>query len=289
MAIKVFPVGILQNKSVMFKNSITATLAALLIAAAAGTTPAHGAQRPTPLPDGFGLMGVDGKLTGEKGTDKWFFEFETNVSNQLGRISAGTRLEVLPSSALEKMIVNLQQHPDISYRLWGKVTKYGWGNYIFADYFLPISEVTKPKPATTQEPQQESATADKAEITINEPNDELAMPEEIIARLQSRKIIRVEQLGKGLELKQDSILADRTGFIRRSGRKFVFAFDALGRNVETIQLQLLPCKVFEWAHGRRMVEAEPVRFKVAGIVTKYKGQYYLLLQRAIKVHSYGNF
>ena len=289
MAIKVFPVGILQNKSVMFKNSITATLAALLIAAAAGLAPASGTKRPTPIPDGFSLMGVDGKLTSEKGTDKWFFEFEADVSNQLGRISAGTRLEVLPSSALEKMIANLQQHPDVSYRLWGKVTRYGWGNYIFADYFLPISEVTRQKPTTTQESQQESATADKAEITINEPNDELAMPEEIIARLQSRKIIRVEQLGKGLELKQDSILADRTGFIRRSRRKFVFVFDALGRNVETIQLQLLPCKVFEWAHGRRMVEAEPVRFKVAGIVTKYKGQYYLLLQRAIKVHSYGNF
>jgi len=267
----------------MFKNSITATLAALLIAAAAGVAPAGGTKRPTPLPDGFGLMGVDGKLESENGTDKWFFEFDADVSNQLGQINAGTRLEVLPSSALEKMIANLQQHPDVSYRLWGKVTKYGWTNYIFADYFLPISEVTKPKPATTQESQQ------AVEITINEPNDELAMPEEIIARLQSRKIIRVEQLGKGLELKQDSILADRTGFIRRSGRKFVFAFDALGRNVEAIQLQLLPCKVFEWAHGRRIVEAEPVRFKVAGIVTKYKGQYYLLLQRAIKVHSYGNF
>ena len=289
MAIKVFPVGILQNKSVMFKNSITATLAALLIAAAAGLAPASGTKRPTPIPDGFSLMGVDGKLTSEKGTDKWFFEFEADVSNQLGRISAGTRLEVLPSSALEKMIVNLQQHPDVSYRLWGKVTRYGRVNYIFADYFLPISEVTKPKPATTQESQQESATADKAEITINEPNDELAMPEEIIARLQSRKIIRVEQLGKGLELKQDSILADRTGFIQGSRRKFVFVFDALGRNVETIQLKLLPCTVLEWAHGRRMVETEPMRFKVAGIVTKYKGQYYLLLQRATKVHSYGNF
>ena len=283
MAIKVFPVGILQNKSVMFKNSITATLAALLIAAAAGLAPASGTKRPTPIPDDFSLMGVDGKLTSEKGTDKWFFEFEADVSNQLGRIIAGTRLEVLPSSALEKMIANLQQHPDVSHRLWGKVTRYGRRNYIFADYFLPISEVTRQKPATTQESQQ------AVEITINEPNDELAMPEEIIARLQSRKIIRVEQLGKGLELKQDSILADRTGFIRRSGRKFVFAFDALGRNVETIQLQLLPCKVFEWAHGRRMVEAEPVRFKVAGIVTKYKGQYYLLLQRAIRVHNYGNF
>jgi len=203
------------------------------------------------------------------------------------------------------MIANLQLHPDVSpvrskspeataeptvqtsngasYRLWGKVTKYGQKNYIFADYFLPISEVTRQKPATTQESQQ------KKEITINEPNDELAMPEEIIAKLQSRKIIRVEQLSKGLELKQDSILADRTGFIRDAGDGLVFAFDALGRNIGTIQLRLLPCEILERAQRRQVVEADAVRFKVAGIVTEYKGQYYLLLQRAIRVYSYGNF
>jgi len=294
----------------MFKDSITAILAGFLIAAVAGAAPIH-EFKPAPVPDGFGLMGVDGKLTGENETDRWFFKFDDDVSNRLGQINAGTRLEVLPSAALEKMIANLQQYPDVSpvrskspeataeptvqtsngasYRLWGKVTKYRQKNYIFADYFLPISEVSRQKPATTQESQQESATADKSEITINEPIDELAMPEEIIARLQSRKIIRVEQLSKGLELKQDSILADRTGFIRDAGDGLVFAFDALGRNIGTIQLQLLPCETLERTQRRQAVEADAVRFKVAGIVTEYKGQYYLLLQRAIRVYSYGNF
>lgn len=278
----------MQNKSAMFKDSITAILAGLLIAVVAGAAPARGLE-PAPVPDGFGLMGVDGKLTGENETNRWFFEFDDDVSSRLGQINAGTRLEVLPSGALEKMIANLQEYPDVSYRLWGKVTKYGQKNYIFADYFLPISEVTKPKPTTTQESQQESATADKSEITINEPNDELAMPEEIIAKLQSRKIIRVEQLSKGLKLKQDSILADRTGFIRDAEDGLVFAFDALGRNVGTIQLRLLPCEILERAQRQQAVEADTVRFKVAGIVTEYKGQYYLLLQRAIRVYSYGNF
>ena len=294
----------------MFKDSITAILAGFLIAAVAGAAAADGLKR-APVPDGFGLMGVDGKLASENGTDRWFFKFDDDVSNWLGQINAGTSLEVLPSAALEKMIANLQLHPDVSpvrskspeataeptvqtsngasYRLWGKVTKYEQKNYIFADYFLPISEVSRQKPATTQESQQESATADKSEITINEPNDELAMPEEILSRLQSRKIIRVEQLSKGLELKQDSILADRTGFIRDSGGVLVFAFDALGRNVGTIRLRLLPCEILERTQRRQATEADAVRFKVAGIVTEYKGQYYLLLQRAIRVYSYGNF
>jgi len=167
--------------------------------------------------------------------------------------------------------------------------------------------VKKPKPAATGESRQESAAADEVEIKINEPNDELAMPEEIIAKLQSRKIIHFEQLSKGVKLEEDSILADRTGFISLCGgrdayyvqgktqqvisksRYGLFASDALGRNVGTIQIQLLPCEILERAQWQQAVEAEQVRFKVAGIVTMYKGQYYLLLQRAARVYNHGNF
>jgi hypothetical protein len=304
--IKILPAGILRSELVMPKDSITTILAISLIVIVAGTAAAD----VTLVPDGYSLMGVDGKLAGESKTDRWFFKFDADVSNRLGQIKAGTRFEVLPSAVLEKMIVNLQQHPDINYRLWGKVTKHRGNNYIFADYFLPISEVTKPKPATTPGSQQESATADKVEITINEPNDELAMPAEIIAKLQSRKIIHFEQLSNGLKLEEDSILADRIGFIlsgvrgrtqqamNKSRSAFAeatadkygfFASDALGRNVGTIQIQLLPCEILERAQRQQAVEAEQVRFKVAGVVTMYKGQYYLLLQRAARVYNYGNF
>lgn len=277
----------------MFRDSITVILVVFLIVAAAGVVAADGSA----VPDGFSLMGVDGKLAGEEGTGRWFFEFDADVSSRLGQIDAGTRLEVLPSAALEKMIANAQQHPDVGYRLWGKVTKYGQKNYIFADYFLPVSEMSRQKPATTQGSQQE---ANEVEIKINEPNDKLAMPEEIIAKLQSRKIVHFEQLSKGLKLEEDSILADRTGFILSGVRGKTqqainksqygfFASDALGRNVGTIQIQLLPCEILEQSQRQQAVEAEQVHFKVAGIVTTYEGRYYLLLQRATRVYNYGNF
>ena len=32
-----------------------------------------------------------------------------------------------------------------------------------------------------------------------------------------------------------------------------------------------------------------MRFNVAGILTRYKGQQYLLLQKATRIYSYGNF
>ena len=53
-------------------------------------------------------------------------------------------------------------------------------------------------------------------ISINEPNDPLAMPEEVVAKLKTKKIIHFEELEKGVELKEDSILADRIGFIVES-------------------------------------------------------------------------
>jgi hypothetical protein len=292
--IKIFSVGILRSKSVMLKNSITVILVALLIVASAYAAAAN----ESPVADGFGLMGVDGKLTDENTVDKWFFTFDADVNSRSGRINAGAKFEMLPSATLEKMVANLQQHPDIGYRLWGKVTKYGEKNYIFADYFLPISEVKKPKPA--------QGSQEEVEIKINEPNDELPMPEEIVAKLQSRKVIHFEQLSEGLKLKEDSILADRIGFILSGATRDVyhaqgrtqsaavnkyssFASDALGRNVGTIRIQLLPCEMLETAQKEQATEAEPLRFKVAGIITTYKGRYYLLLQRATIVYNYGNF
>jgi hypothetical protein len=155
----------------------------------------------------------------------------------------------------------------------------------------------------------------EAELTINEPNDELAIPQEIMAKLKTTRILRTEkptpaqnatfatsrkigagQPQKGLELKHDSILADRTGFIRDSGHEaggmgyeVNFVLDALGRSVQRTSFGLLPCEVLEQAQLKQSAEADPLRFKIAGILTQYKGSYYLLLERARRVYSHQNF
>jgi hypothetical protein len=41
--------------------------------------------------------------------------------------------------------------------------------------------------------------------------------------------------------------------------------------------------------SRQRSSVEPIRFNIAGLVTEFKGRQYLLLQRAIRVHSHGNF
>ena len=95
---------------------------------------------------------------------------------------------------------------------------------------------------------------------------------------------------KGVELKEDGVLADRTGFITiESGNAAVFTFDGLGRNIDRISIRLLPCQALEIALEKQSTKLEPVRFKVAGVVSEYRKEKYLLLQRATTVYSFGNF
>jgi hypothetical protein len=245
---------------------------------------AEAAQKTTPLRDGFDLTGVDGKLS--TSDNKWFFEFDEDMSDDVGQIDAGAAVELLPSTALEKITADARKRAEVSYRLWGNVTKYKGSNFIFPIYFLPISpaegQIKAEGPST---PQQK-----KAKITINEPNDELAIPEEIVGRLKNRRVLRHEEVKQGLQLKQDSILADRTALLdKRADGQSEVILDAIGRNIPQISFRLLPCEVLERAQREQSAEPDPVRFKIAGILTQYKGEHYLLLQKAIQAYSHGNF
>ena len=124
----------------------------------------------------------------------------------------------------------------------------------------------KPKPEPKREPKPEPEPEPKREP---EPEPEPA---------------------KGAKLKLDPILADRTAFlVKQKNGRFVFALDALGRNVQEISLRLLPCEALELTELRQSAATEPLLFKIAGIRTKYKGKHYLLLQKATRVYSHGNF
>ncbi len=324
-----------------------------VVSAASGFDAETGCE--TLLRDGFVLKGVDGKLfpaallgkgeaVGDSNTpirpdpnldwcrSGWFFEFGSDVNDYRSRVSAGTKLEMLPSSALEKMIADVNERSAAAYRLWGWTTKYKGGNFIFPSHFLRLAKISKPRSPTSQEIQQKgrrsteslSAKESKRQPAVSEPNDVLAIPREIMEKLKAGRIVGPERLRRtpkakkevgdsaaGTELEQDSILADRTAFLvkqddprftrgqactcetcperSRRSRGPVFVLDAFGRNVRPVSLRLLPCEVLELAEQRQSAVPEPVRFKIAGIITKYKGKSYLLLQKATRVYSHQNF
>jgi len=300
--------------NIVMDKKFKISLLALFISAVANTSGFSAEQKSQMLlRDGFVLTGVDGKSaihdsnenSRESSFDRWSFEFDSNVSDGRGLIKAGASLELLPSSVLERMIADANNNPDASYRLWGRVTRYRGKNFIFPTYFLPLAKIKKPKLSTSQQSQQQ-----ENQPKINEPNDVLTIPKELIEKLPDRKKridhrTREQNSDKNgtkpadktkSELKQDFILADRSGFIRESGRraqdtwrKVSFVLDALGRKEAKTSLLLLPCQALEQAQRRQSAAPEALRFKVAGIVTKFKGKKYLLLQRTTRLYGHGNF
>ena len=266
-------------------------------------------NRQIPLRDGFALTGIDGRLvvrdnnenSRESSFERWSFEFDSDVSDGGGLVKVGASLEILPSSVLERMIADANNVSNTSYRPWGRVTQYKGKNFIFPNYFLPLADTKEPNLPTSQKPPQQE---DRPKI--NEPNDVLTIPKELIEKLPDRKK-RIdhrtrEQNGTEpadktkSELKQDFFLADRSGFIRESGqetakswRQVSFVPDAIGRTEAKTSLRLLPCAALEQAQRKQSAAPEALRFKAAGIVTKFKGKDYLLLQRATRVYSHGNF
>ena len=178
------------------------------------------------------------------------------------------------------MLDNYRPGENYGFRLSARVTIYGGNNYLFPVYFLPFKQIEKEKQPLTQ----------RAALKVNEPNDPLSISADILAKLTSGKEILPIEQRPGLELKEDYVLSDRTGCIEKQNNgQYAFVFDALGRNVDKTKIILLPCQALENTLSEQKNKNEPVRLKVSGIITKYKGDLYLLLQRTSRVYSNGNF
>jgi hypothetical protein len=313
----------LEKRSQSFRDMVKKLLiVAVVFFMSAGVFAAKAAE-PGGLQDGFVLRGIDGEVSGPDANDQWLFKFNTDVNDGKDIVKAGANLEILPSATLEKITANINERASIGYRLWGRVTKYKGRNFIFPMYFLPLSKISQPaqSPQISEASGQKNIPSERTAVKerelaedVNEANDVLSIPQEIIGKLRTKRIAQpavsapkeinvVEQksgvvegreaepkLEKRPEIKQDSILADRTALlVKQDDGQLVFVLDALGLNTPDVSLRVLPCEALELTEQRQSAEPEPVPFKIAGIMTKYKGKYYLLLQKATWVYNYGNF
>jgi hypothetical protein len=305
----------------MGKKSEIFTL--LFFVVAVPVTLGFGAEDPNDnlLWDGFVLTGVNGKLMpavlpdeSEKAGDGnksfgrkpklnssesgWFFELGTDVNDLRAKAPAGTTLELLPSSTLEKLIADAKGRSENTYKLFGWVTKYKGTNFIYPNYFLPVSTISNKQSQADRKREQDrrkTIEKDAEQPSANEPNDLLTMPKEIMERLSPSRTVRprtqrlTQDAGKKM-LQRDFILADRSAFlVKQNDGRLAFVLDAFGRNVRHVSFRLLPCEALEMTELVQSVIPVPVRFKIAGIVTEYKGEKYLLLQKAARVYSHGNF
>jgi len=294
------------------------TILSILMIAFSVVTPAADAQaaRPALLPDGFILTGIEGKLTGSDSNDVWLFELGSDIADDDIVLKAQTSLKLLPSATLEKLVTDANERSANSYMLWGRITKYKGKNFIFPSYFSPLIAPPTPTIPSQKEPAETiPSDVNNQKPAVNDPNDLLTIPQEVLEKLKAarsttpasmqrprdNKAIQNQKMRPSTEeissintklytQNIDSVFIDRTALLLRLNEdQLLFLLDALGRNMPEASLQLLPCEMLELTEQRQSAVPEPVRFKIAGIMTKYKGQSYLLLQKATRIYSHGNF
>jgi len=286
------------------KTDRTCVAAVVLILALGGA--GFGAQPVVgkPLPEATVLGAIDGKLLHVDANDTWWFELTAEVKSDTYRVPAGTRFMLLPSGTLEQLIADVNDRVTPAYRLSAQVTRYQGANFLLATYFLPLSKFKSDESTEHGEPKTEDATVDL-------PTDpELGVPPEILEKLKNRRPIRgpLRKPSDGVTAARPGgylgrMLVNRVGLIEAEDvealpdsrlyastfSRFYFIPYALGWNVSGVRYELLPCTALEQAQQLQRSSIEPIRFNVAGLVTKFQGRQYLLLQRAAPVYNYGNF
>ncbi len=228
-------------------------------------------RRKAALGDGFMIDGFDGRISSRG--DLWYFSPFESLTDGKGSLTAGTDVQILPSSMLEKLSAAVTEKSK-NFRIWGKFTKYQNTNFVYLSYFLPVTEANQPSEVETE---------------AVDPNEEKIIPDDALALLRPKRTINLAELSKPLSTESDGVLTDRTGFLKKTEQGFRFAFDAIGRNIDPFSLPLLNCQVLEDMAARQDLTVEPLRFKISAVVTVYKGKNYMLLQRAERAYSHGNF
>ncbi|MBE0535839.1 MAG: hypothetical protein IH624_09230 [Phycisphaerae bacterium] len=285
-----------------------------LCPAQSGTTsPARSA---VPLRDGTLYSGVEGAVRKDPNQSTWYFVATGDITDGTATIPAGEAIEMLPCSTLDKIIAAAGQNPSINGKLWARVTRYSNRNilmdqlpgrkfinrkarnkdlldskflsenlvnknFLFAAYFIPM---------TDDAPVEPEPGADKPQaITVKQPGEDI-IPEDVLEQLNRKRVVDLKKIKDMLESEGDVVLADRIGFVTIDNDQKVFTVDGLGRNVEDLKFTLLPCEALEFTE-KSLVETPVVRqrFRVSGIVTTSGGKSYMLIQRAVRTYSHGNF
>ncbi|MBN1125235.1 MAG: hypothetical protein JXA82_09515 [Sedimentisphaerales bacterium] len=234
-------------------------------------------QRTIPLRDGYVILGAGGILRQAADPNCWEFLPREPLTDGRGRIEAQTPIMVLPSATLEKILsVMVSEDKELGVWLMARVTLYQKKNYLFPVNFVPTK--TKKQP-----------TATVLTPGIADPNDNSILPKEILERLKPEVVFDLTKMPKLLEAQRDVALVNRTGFVVGHGSDRTFVLDGFGLQIEGLSFKLLPNTILQQTEQSTDDSAGRIRFRISGIVTRFRGQDYLLLQRAARTYTHGNF
>lgn len=230
------------------------------------------AAKPT-LPEGFVLNAIDGIVRQDKvHKDQWTFSTNAELKYLKTIFPAGAPLKVLASGGLDQIRAFAKENTELRIKIWGILTLYRKENYLFPIQIMPLAAPDKKVPAT-------------------DPNstDSEVIPVDIMKLLQSQSKIDLAQISETTAVTTaDSSLISKAGYITLGDTR-QFRPDGFGRKVETADFVLLPCLTLEKTEDTLARAMGRYRYTISGILSRSQGRQYLLLYRAQRTYSNGNF
>ena len=255
-------------------------LAASILGAAEKTPPLVAVE------EGVFFDGIEGLLKKAPKTDGWqFTPDEPIVITEKITVPAGTVLDMLPCSVLEQMTTLAGEENQLRIELSALFTNYKHKNHLFSVFFLPIKDGIEPpeQPAEPDLNETEKAESDEPQ----EP--ESIIPTEILKQIKANKAPDLKKFQQIAEVTGDIHLIGRAGFLSKTNGSYTFSPDAFGQNIDSKQFMLLPNTMLATAEKEMAREPGKERYNVSGLVTVYKEKTYMLLRRANRTYTHGNF
>jgi hypothetical protein len=263
----------MKNRNVLVGRRRTA--AGVLLTALLGVTAVSASPRTRPLTDGLVIAGVEGTVTQDANDGPW--RFALNAALVIGKIDvpAATSFVLLPGHALEVLTADAGRRSADAYRIWARVTYYRGNNYLYLvpSYFMPLAERGPQADAVPRDPNQGQAAG---------------IPAEVLALMEQQQAMAGGPEGRRAVIPADALLLGRRGYLQRDGERPMFVLDGLGRKVSRERFVLLPSAVRERMERELDRHADRLDYRVSGIRTRYRGQAYLLLHQAVRLHGHGN-
>lgn len=278
------------------------------------------------LREGFVFKAINGTVRKAGSDDTWVFTPDIDVTDTSVFLRKTESIELLPSSTLEKIVFEAEQKQKsdaaISLRMWGTVTTYSkrgtilkknydhesaielppYRNFLFPAYFVPLTEIETVKDSEKEEQlrQEEIKVKDsiipagareklKSDEPVKVADEDAIIPEDIMAKLKPKRRVNLDKWRNTLHVEGDFLLIGRSGFVNSESGQSIFALDGLGRKINGLSFRLLPCQALQNTQEQITNSFGRHRYRVAGTVTKYKGENYMLLQHAVRTYSNGNF
>ena len=232
------------------------------------------------IEEGFLVAGVEGRVAKDP-NERWVFYPAAAITDGKAELSAEMGVLLLPCSVLEQMIGLAGQEQAIEVRLWAMVTGYRAVNYLYSLYFLPMKAAAEP--SQIQSIESETPTAE------TKPRKESVLPSEILQMIEKNPIPDLKRLEELVVVTSDRNMIHRMGLVEGGEGDFVFRPDAFGQNVDRGVYYVLPSRELEEVQRNLQKSFGRQRYVVSGVITGCQGKNYVLVRRAVRTFTHGNF